>query len=111
MFSKISIVYFILFYKRVFLLKSIHLFLFQHSDCFMLNCERKMSKRKQQTLGYFGIYQKRSSSWKEQKVKVPNFIDAEEGIKLISCLHCPQKFKISQDLAFTLNANMQGKFY
>ena len=48
---------------------------------------------------------------KEQEVKVPNFIDAEEGIKLISCLHCPQKFKISQDLAFTLNANMQGKFY
>ena len=47
----------------------------------------------------FWIYQKRSHRGKEQKVKIPNFIEAEETIEIISYLHCPQKFKNQQGLS------------
>ena len=58
-----------------------------------------MSKRKQQTLEYFGFTKKVVHRGKQQEVKIPNFIDAEEAIKLISCLHCSQKFKNQQGLS------------
>ena len=77
----------------------------------MFNCEWNMFKRKQQTLGCFGFNKKVVHRGKEQEVKIPNFMDAEEAMKLISCLHCPQISKINKNFAFTLNANMQGKFY
>ena len=40
------------------------------------------------SLGYFGFTNKVVNRGKEE-VKIPNFTDAEEAIKLISCLHCP----------------------
>ena len=58
-----------------------------------------MSKRKQQNLGCFGFTKKVVHREKKQEVKIPNFIDAEEVVKLISCLHCPQKFKNQQGLS------------
>ena len=58
-----------------------------------------MSKRKQQTLEYFGFTKKIVHRGKQQEVKIPNFIDAEEAIKLISCLHCSQNFKNQQGLS------------
>ena len=58
-----------------------------------------MFKRKQQTLGYFRFTKKAVHRGKEQGVKIPNFIVAEEAIKLISCLHCPQKLKNQQGLS------------
>ena len=69
MFLKSSIVYFILFYKRVSLLKSISFiyFHFNTQDSFTFSCECKMSKRKQQTLGYFGSTKKWIFSIYEKK--------------------------------------------
>ena len=43
----------------------------------------------QMSLGYFGFTNKVVNRGKEQEVKIPNFTDAKEAIKLISCLHCP----------------------
>ena len=47
--------------------------------------------QKQKTLGYFVFTKKVGHFGKEQEVKIPNFTDAEEAIKLISCLHFPRK--------------------
>ena len=87
-----SIVYFIFFLLKSFSsqINLIYLFLFQHSDYFTTNCKWKISKRKQQTLWYFEFTKKIVYHGKQQQVKIPNFIDAEEAIKLISCLHCPK---------------------
>ena len=52
-----------------------------------------MSKKKRQTLGYFGFTKKAVHRRRKQEIKIPNFIDGEDAIKLISCLHCPLKFK------------------
>ena len=38
-----------------------------------------MSKRKQQTLGYFRFTKKVDHHGKEQEVKIPNFIDADRS--------------------------------
>ena len=57
-----------------------------------------MSKRKQQTLGFFGFTKKVVHRGKEQKIKIPRFVKEEEVIKLIPCLHCPLKFKTQQGL-------------
>ena len=61
----------------------------------------------------FWIYQKSSPLWKGTRSQGPKLYNAEEASKLTSCLNCPQKFKNQQGLciAFTVNANMQGKFY
>ena len=50
----------------------------------------------------FWIYRKSSPSWNRIRIEVPNVIDAEEAIKLISCLHCPQKFKHQQGLSIRI---------
>ena len=56
-----------------------------------------MSKRKQQALGYFGFAKKVVHREKKQEVKIPNFIDAEEVVKLISL--SPRKFQNQQGLS------------
>ena len=61
-----------------------------------------MSKRKQQTLWYFEFTKKVVHHGKQQEVKIPNFIDADEAIKLISCLHCPQTIKKQQELSIQI---------
>ena len=55
-----------------------------------------MSKRKQQIADILDLPVHRG---KEQQVKISNFIDAEEAMKLIFYLHCPQKFKNQQGLS------------
>ena len=62
-------------------------------------------QRKAKTPEYFGFTQKAVYCGKEQEVNIPNFIDAEEAIKLISCLHCPQKFKKQQGLNIHIKCN------
>ena len=58
-----------------------------------------MSKRKQQTLGYFWFTKKVVHHGKEQEVKIQNLLDTEDAVKLILCMYCPQKFKIQQLLS------------
>ena len=58
-----------------------------------------MSKRKQHTFGFFGFTKKVVQRGKEQEIKIPHFVKEEEVITLISCLHCPLKFKTQQGLS------------
>ena len=67
--------------------------------------------QKQKTLGYFVFTKKVGHFGKEQEVKIPNFTDAEEAIKLISSCIFHGSPKVKKELAFTLNAKIQGKFY
>ena len=50
-----------------------------------------MSKRKLQTLVFFGFTKEVVHRGKEQEIKISCFV--KEVIKLIPCLHCPLKFK------------------
>ena len=89
-----SIVYFIFFfYKRVFLLKSTSFIYFYFNTQIVLQLIVN---------GYFEFTKKVVHHGKQQEVKIPNFIDAEEAIKLISCLHCPQTIKKQQELSIQI---------
>ena len=69
-----------------------------------------MSKKTQQTLGFFGFIKKLVYRGKEQEIKIPRFVKEEEVIKLIPCI-VPLSSRLSKDLVFTLNASMQSKFH
>ena len=56
-------------------------------------------QKKAKNFWIFWIYQKSSPSRKRTRRQNPKLIDAEEVIKLISCLHFPHKFKNQQGLS------------